>query len=157
MRDRASAEALFAAGVERVVLGTAAVEQPALVRELAATHPVAIGLDARAGQIAVRGWTEASGRSVSDLLVEYEDAGVAAVVVTEISRDGTLAGPDLEQFAAVRDSTTLPVVASGGVGSLADLEALAALGGLHGVIVGKALHDGVFTIEEAVAACARSG
>ena len=159
VRDQASAEALFAAGVERVVLGTAAVEFPALVKELAADHPggVAVGLDARHGQVAVRGWTEASGRSVTGLLAEYEDAGVAAVVVTEISRDGTLEGPDLEQFATVRDATRLAVIASGGVGALADLEALASLGGLAGVIVGKALHDGVFSIEEAVAACARSG
>jgi len=157
VRDQASAEALFGAGVERVVLGTAAVEQPALVKELAAAHPggVAVGLDARDGQLAVRGWTEATARSVTDVLAEYEDAGVAAVVVTEISRDGTLAGPDIEQFARVRDATSIAVIASGGVGSLSDLEALASLGGLAGVIVGKALHDGVFTIEEAVAACAR--
>jgi phosphoribosylformimino-5-aminoimidazole carboxamide ribotide isomerase len=158
VRDRAAAEALYAAGVERVVLGTAAVEFPELVKELAAEHPggVAVGLDARDGEVAVRGWTEASGRSVTDLLAEYEGAGVAAVIVTEISRDGTLAGPDVELFARVLDETGIDVIASGGVGALADLEALATLG-LSGVIVGKALHDGVFTIEEAVAACVRSG
>ncbi len=157
VRDRAAADALYAAGVERVVLGTAAVERPQLVKGLAADHPVAVGLDARDGQLAVRGWTEAAGRSIGDLLAEYEGAGVEAVVVTEIARDGTLAGPDVELFAAVRDATTIPVIASGGVGAVADLEALASLGGLSGVIVGKALHDGVFTIEEAIAACARSG
>ena len=161
VRDQASAEALFAAGVARVVLGTAAVEHPDLVRELAADHPVAVGLDARDGVVAVRGWTEGTGRLVTDLLADYEDAGVAAVVVTEIARDGTLAGPDVDGFAAVLEATALPVVASGGVGTLADLEALASLrsGGrrLAGVIVGKALHEGVFTIGEAVAACAVSG
>ncbi|MGH9226254.1 MAG: 1-(5-phosphoribosyl)-5-[(5-phosphoribosylamino)methylideneamino]imidazole-4-carboxamide isomerase [Acidimicrobiales bacterium] len=162
VRDQASAEALFAAGVSRVVIGTAAVEHPELVKELAAAHPVAVGLDARSGQVAVRGWTEGSGRSVTDLLATYEDAGVAAVVVTEISRDGTLEGPDVDGFAAVLESTALAVIASGGVGTLADLEALASLratGGrrLTGVIVGKALHEGVFTIGEAVAACATSG
>jgi len=161
VRDQASAEALFALGVDRVVLGTAAVEFPELVKELAAEHPVAVGLDARDGQVAVRGWTERTGRSVLDLLAQYEDAGVAAVVVTEIARDGTLAGPDLEQFTSVLEATSLPVIASGGVAALSDLEALASLraGGrrLQGVIVGKALHEGVFSIDEAVAACAASG
>ncbi len=161
VRDQASAEALWAAGVTRVVLGTAAVENPALVRELAADHPVAVGLDVRGGEVAVRGWTEGSGRSLHDVLDGFCDAGVAAVVVTEIGRDGTLAGPDLELFAAVLERRAeLDVIASGGVGSLADLEALATLdaGGrrLAGVIVGKALHDGVFTVKEAVAACAAS-
>jgi phosphoribosylformimino-5-aminoimidazole carboxamide ribotide isomerase len=161
VRDQASAEALFAAGVDRVVLGTAAVEQPALVRELAAEHPVAVGLDGRDGDVAVRGWTERSGRRVTDMLAEYEDAGVAAVVVTEIGRDGTLAGPDVEGLAAVLEATELPVIASGGVGSLADLEALASLEAagrrLAGAIVGKALHEGLFGVREAVAACAASG
>ncbi|HEX6596269.1 MAG TPA: 1-(5-phosphoribosyl)-5-[(5-phosphoribosylamino)methylideneamino]imidazole-4-carboxamide isomerase [Acidimicrobiales bacterium] len=162
VRDQASAEALFAAGVERVVLGTAAVEQPELVRELAADHPVAVGLDARAGEVAVRGWTERTGRSVADLLARYEDAGVAAVVLTEIERDGTLAGPALDTFASALEATSLDVIASGGVGSLADIEALASLTAgrpprrLAGAIVGKALHDRVFTIGEAVAACAAS-
>ena len=160
VRDQASAEALWGAGVRRVVLGTAAVENPALVRELAAEHPVAVGLDVRGGEVAVRGWTEGSGRSLDDVLDEFGDAGVAAVVVTEIGRDGTLAGPELELFAGVVERVDFDVVASGGVGSLADLEALASLeaGGRHlaGAIVGKALHDGVFTVKEAVAACAAS-
>jgi phosphoribosylformimino-5-aminoimidazole carboxamide ribotide isomerase len=171
VRDQASAEALWAAGVSRVVLGTAAVENPALVRELAAEHPVAVALDVRGGEVAVRGWTEGSGRSLDDVLDGFGDAGVAAVIVTEIGRDGTLAGPDLELFAHVLEATgatsfrhgagAIEVIASGGVGSLADLEALATLaaGGrrLAGTIVGKALHDGVFTVGEAVAACAASG
>ncbi len=162
VRDQASAEALFAAGVTRVVLGTAAVEHPELVRELAAEHPVAVGLDARGGEVAVRGWTEGSGRKVTELLVEYEDAGVAAVVVTEIDRDGTLAGPDVDGLAAVLDVTALDVIASGGVSSLADLEVLASLRAangrrLAGVIVGKALHEGLFSVEQAVGVCAASG
>ena len=161
VRDQATAEALWAAGVTRVVLGTAAVENPALVRELAAEHPVAVGLDVRDGEVAVRGWTEPSGHRLAEVLGTLEGSGVAAVIVTEIGRDGTLAGPDLELFATTLETTDADVVASGGVGSLADLEALASLeaGGrrLAGVIVGKALHDGVFTVEEAVAACAASG
>jgi phosphoribosylformimino-5-aminoimidazole carboxamide ribotide isomerase len=161
VRDRASAEALWAAGVARVVLGTAAVENPALVRELAAEHPVSVGVDVRGRDVAVRGWTEGSGRGLDEVLDDVVDAGVAAVVVTEIARDGTLAGPDLELFARVLEATAgIDVIAAGGVGSLADLEALATLnaGGrrLAGAIVGKALHEGVFTVEEAVAACAAS-
>ncbi len=161
VRDQASADALFAAGVERVVIGTAAVERPQLVADLASSRPVAVGLDTRAGYVAVRGWTEATGRRVADMLAQYQDTGVAAVVVTEISRDGTLAGPDLDAFAAALEATAIPVIASGGVGALADLETLGRLRAgtrrLAGVIVGKALHDGLFTIEEAVSACARCG
>jgi phosphoribosylformimino-5-aminoimidazole carboxamide ribotide isomerase len=170
VRDQAAAEALFAAGVARVVIGTAAVERPQLVRDLAADgHAVAVGLDGRGGEVAVRGWTERTGRTFADLLAQYEDAGVAAVVVTEIERDGTLAGPDLDGLARVLESTGIDVIASGGVGTLADIEALASLRasglrgpnaevarGLAGAIVGKALHDGRFTAREAVAACAAS-
>ncbi|HWC10691.1 MAG TPA: HisA/HisF-related TIM barrel protein, partial [Acidimicrobiales bacterium] len=105
VRDQASAEALISAGVARVVLGTAAVENPALVRELAADHAVAVGLDVRGGEVAVRGWTQGSGRGIDDVLDRLGDAGVAAVVVTEIARDGTLAGPDLELFAGLLDTT----------------------------------------------------
>ena len=160
VRDQATAEALLTAGVARVVLGTAAVENPSLVRELAAEHAVVVGLDVRGGEVAVRGWTESSGRRLVDVLAGFEGVGLAAVVVTEIERDGTLAGPDLELFATAMEATTSDVIASGGVGSLADLQALASLeaGGrrLAGVIVGKALHEGIFTVEEAVAACAAS-
>ena len=162
VRDHASAEALMAAGVTRMVLGTAAVENPDLVRDLAAEHAVAVGVDVRDGAAAVRGWTESSGRSLEDLLAGYADAGVDAVVVTEIARDGTLAGPDLELFARTLEAIPgVDVVASGGVGTLADLQALASLtaGGRHlaGAIVGKALHDGAFSVGEAVAACRPSG
>jgi len=157
VRDRARAEALFSAGVRRVVLGTAAVEDPTLVRDLAADHDVAVGVDARDGRVAVRGWTAEPGIDVGELLARYEDAGVAAVVVTDIGRDGMKQGPDREGLRQCLGATTVPVVASGGVGRLDDLRALAALatGGrrLAGAIVGKALYDGHFTAEEAVAAC----
>ncbi len=162
IRDHAAAEALWSAGVARVVLGTAAVENPDLVRDLATEHPVAVGLDIRGGEVAVRGWTERSGRTLVDVLSAYADAGVAAVVVTEIDRDGTLAGPDVELFASVLEAPGgIDVIASGGVGTLADIETLASLTagsrGLAGAIVGKALHDGVFSVGEAVAACRPSG
>ena len=161
VHDQASAEALLEAGVDRVVIGTAAVENPQLVRDLAAHHQVAVGVDVRGRVAAVRGWQEGSGVDLFDLLARFEDSGVAAFVVTEIARDGTFAGPDLDGLAAVLEATSVDVIASGGVGSAADLTALATLeaGGrrLAGAIVGKALHDGRFTVEEAVVACARSG
>jgi len=159
IRDRASAEELLACGVHRVVLGTAAVEFPELVRELAAHHRVAVGIDTRGRDVAVRGWTEGSGVDLFDLLARFTASGVAAVIVTDISRDSTLEGPDLEGLASVLDATDIPVIASGGVGGLADLEALATLEasghGLEGAIVGKALYEGRFTVGEAIAACGR--
>ena len=161
VRDQASAEALLEAGVDRVVVGTAAVENPQLVKDLATHHQVAVGIDVRGRVAAVRGWMEGSGVDLFDLVARFEDCGVAAFVVTEIARDGTFAGPDLEGLAAVLEATAVDVIASGGVGSAADLTALAGLevGGrrLAGAIVGKALHDGRFTVEEAMAACAASG
>lgn len=161
VRDDAAADALLDAGVRRVVVGTAALDDPDWVRRLAARHPgrVAVGLDARGRDVAVRGWTEASGRDVVDVAREFEDAGVAALVVTEIGVDGTLAGPALDQLRAVLEATTLDLVASGGVGRLDDLRALDALavagpGGaerrLAGAIVGRAIYEGTVDVAEAV-------
>ena len=156
VRDEAAAEALIDAGVARVVLGTAALEHPDLVRRLAPRFPVAVGLDARGREVAVRGWEEGSGRDLLDVAREFADAGVAALVVTEIGRDGTLQGPDLEGLAAVLDATEIDVIASGGVGSLDDLRALDELevGGrrLAGAIVGRALYEGAFTLTAALGA-----
>lgn len=161
VRTRAAAEALVGAGVARVVVGTAAMEQPALVADLAADLPVAVSLDSRNGEVAVRGWTEGSGRRVADVAGAFDQAGVQALVVTEISRDGMLGGPDLEGLAAILAATRLEVIASGGVGSLDDLRALARLRAgdrvLAGAIVGKALWEGRFGVGEAIAACAASG
>jgi phosphoribosylformimino-5-aminoimidazole carboxamide ribotide isomerase len=156
VRDEAAAEALLGAGAARVVLGTAAVADPPLVGRLAARHPggVAVGLDARDGEVAVRGWTVGSGTSVLDLVARFEGDGVGAFVVTDISRDGTLGGPDLRGLASVLGTTEVPVVASGGVGSLDHLRALAALEvdgrRLVGAIVGTAIHDGRFTVADAL-------
>lgn len=156
VRDDTAAEALFDAGVARVVVGTAALEDPEFVRRLAARHPVAVGLDSRGREVAVRGWLQGSGRDLIDLVAAFDDAGVAALVVTEISRDGTLDGPDLSGLAGVLAASAVPVVASGGVGTLDDLRALAALesGGrrLAGAIVGRAIYDGAFSVAEGVAA-----
>jgi phosphoribosylformimino-5-aminoimidazole carboxamide ribotide isomerase len=158
VRDDASAEALLAAGVRRLVVGTAAIEAPDWVRRLTARHPgrVAVGLDARGHDVAVRGWVEGSGRDLVDMARRFDDAGVAALIATEIGRDGTLAGPALDQLSAVLAATELDVIASGGVGSLADLQALAALDvdgrRLAGAIVGRALYEGSFRLRDAIAA-----
>jgi phosphoribosylformimino-5-aminoimidazole carboxamide ribotide isomerase len=155
VRDVDAAEALFAAGVRRVVIGTAALESPELVAELAARHPVAVGLDVRDGQVAVRGWEQSSGLDVLDAVARFADVPVDAFVVTQIAVDGTLAGPDLELYRSLLDSTGTPVVASGGVGSLDDLATLRDLqvGGrrLAGVIVGRALYEDRFSFDDALA------
>ena len=156
VRSEAAAEALFAAGVARVVVGTAALEDPALVRSLAGRVPLAVGLDVRGREVAVRGWEQGSGRDLVDVLDEFADAGVAAVIVTQIARDGTLDGPDLEGLALVLASTSIEVIASGGVGTVDDLRALDALEvegrRLAGVIVGRALYEGRFTLAQALEA-----
>ncbi len=146
---------LLEAGVARVVLGSAAVEDPALVRALASQWPgrVAVGLDHRDGEVRVRGWAEGSGRRLHEVAAELAVPGVAAFVVTDISRDATLTGPDVEGFAGLAAATEVPVIASGGVGTVADLAALRATG-VAGVIVGKALYEGRFSIEEALVSCA---
>ncbi len=154
VRTVEAANALFEAGVERVVIGTAALENPDLVRQVAADHPVAVGLDAKGGEVATHGWTERTGRTVHDLAEEFADAGVAALVVTEISRDGTLEGPDVEGLSALLRSTAIPVVASGGVGTLAHLQTLSTVEAdgrrFDGAIVGKAIYEGAFTVPEAI-------
>jgi phosphoribosylformimino-5-aminoimidazole carboxamide ribotide isomerase len=157
VRDDGAADDLLSLGVARVVVGTAALERPDWVRDLASRHPgrIAVGLDARGHDVAVRGWVEGSGRDVVEVARRFDGAGVAALVVTEIGRDGTLAGPALDQLADVLGATSLDVVASGGVGTLADLRGLSALEvdgrRLAGVIVGRALYEGAFRVRDAVA------
>jgi phosphoribosylformimino-5-aminoimidazole carboxamide ribotide isomerase len=164
IRDEFSAQALLDVGVARIVLGTVAAEQPELLRRLAQRHPgkVVVGVDVRHGEVAIRGWTKGSGLQPRDLLPRLEEAGVAALIVTDVSRDGTLRGPDLSGLEHMLSLTDLPIVASGGVGSLDDLCDLAQLEnggrGLAGVIVGKALWEGIFTVteaREAVMSCGR--
>ena len=158
VRTDDAAAALGEAGVARVVIGTAALEDPALVARVAARQPVAVGLDARQGEVALRGWLEGSGEGLLDVLPRFADVGVEAVIVTDISRDGTFAGPDLEGLAQVLDRTTLAVIASGGVGEAADLAALARLEvngqRLAGAIVGRALYEGRIALGDALAAAA---
>jgi phosphoribosylformimino-5-aminoimidazole carboxamide ribotide isomerase len=163
VRDDSAAAALLDAGVARVVLGTAAIEDPDLVERLADRYPgrVAAGIDHRGGEVSLRGWTQASGAGLVEVLGRLEDLGAAAVIVTDISRDGTLEGPDLPGLSAVLAASTVDLIASGGVASVDDLARLARLDAdgrrLAGVIVGRAIHDGRLSMKEALAACAPSG
>lgn len=157
IRSVGSADAFFAAGAARVVVGTAALEQPELVRALTTRGlGVAVGLDVRGREVAVQGWEQGSGRDLLEVVGDFEDAGVEAVVTTQISRDGTMTGPDLEGLGLLLGATRLSVVASGGVGTLEHLRRLRDLEvdgrRLHGVIVGRALYEGAFTVEEGLAA-----
>jgi phosphoribosylformimino-5-aminoimidazole carboxamide ribotide isomerase len=155
VRDLDAAGALLAAGVARVVVGTAAVEDPDLVGEMTARWPgrVAVGLDHRGGEVRVRGWTAAGGRQVADLVPAAVAAGAAAVIVTDISRDGRLAGPDVGGLGQLVAATGAPIIASGGIRDVEDVRALAGLG-LAGAIVGKAIYEGTLDLAAALAACA---
>lgn len=154
VRSLGDAEQLIEAGVARVVIGTAAVENPDLVAEAAGRWPgqVAVGLDHRGGEVRLRGWTEGAGRQVGELVPDAVAAGASAVIVTDISRDGRLSGPDVEGLSALVARTGAPVIASGGVSSLADVVALAAIPGLVGVIAGKAIYEGRLDVSRALEA-----
>ncbi|HZJ26847.1 MAG TPA: 1-(5-phosphoribosyl)-5-[(5-phosphoribosylamino)methylideneamino]imidazole-4-carboxamide isomerase [Acidimicrobiia bacterium] len=158
VRSVEAAGALLSAGVARVVVGTAAVERPELVEELATLHPgaVAVGLDVRGREVATRGWERGSGRDLVDAARAFDDCGAAALIVTQIERDGTLGGPDLDTLTLALGASSVPVIASGGVAVLDDLRAIAALAvngrRCDGVIVGKALYEGRFTLAEAQSA-----
>ncbi len=149
VRGLADATELAAAGVARVVMGSAAVKDPALVADVSAVVPVAVGLDHRNGELAVHGWTEGSGRFLDDAYALFPTA--AAFVITDIARDGMLGGPDVDGLAASVQQTPVPVIASGGVASLDDIAALAAIDGLGGIITGKALYEGRFDVADALA------
>jgi phosphoribosylformimino-5-aminoimidazole carboxamide ribotide isomerase len=153
IRSMATIDAWLAAGVARVVLGTVAVKDPALVRAACKAWPgkVALGIDARGGRVAVEGWAEISEIAARDLALRFEDAGAAAIVYTDIDRDGVLQGPNVAATAALAKAVTTPVIASGGVSSIADLRALAAEPGIAGAIVGRALYDGRIDLAEALA------
>ncbi len=158
VRDVAAAQALGQAGVARVVIGTAAVGHPQLVAQVAEVVAVAVGLDVRGRQVAVSGWEQGSEIALAQAVAELADAGAEAVVATQIEVDGTGDGPDLELYAELLASSPVPVVASGGVGTLEHLRQLDALGleppggpTLAGAIVGRALYDGAFSVAQALA------
>lgn len=154
IRDLGVIERCLGLGLDRVILGTAALRDPQLVREAARRFPgrVAVGIDARDGRVAVEGWLRTSRVTTLELARRFEDAGVAALVHTDIRRDGMLAGPDLEATAELAAAVGIPVVASGGVGSEEDVRAAAALAerGVAGLIVGRALYTGAVRLERAL-------
>lgn len=154
IRDDASLEAALATGAQRVNIGTAALEDPAWTERIIALYGdrIAVGLDVRGTTLAARGWTREGG-DLWEVLDRLEQAGCARYVVTDVTRDGTLAGPNLELLAQVLERTGKPVVASGGIATLEDLQHLRTLtdAGLEGAIVGKALYAGAFTLTEALA------
>jgi phosphoribosylformimino-5-aminoimidazole carboxamide ribotide isomerase len=154
VRTRETFAAYLALGAERVVLGSAAVHDPALVRALATEHPrrVVVAVDARDGLVAVDGWTQPTRVRATELVQSLSDLPLAGVLYTDVARDGTRTGPNVEATADLASRTRLPVMASGGVGALDDLRTLAARG-IAACIVGRALYEGAFTLEEAVAAC----
>ncbi|MEJ0043556.1 MAG: HisA/HisF-related TIM barrel protein [Rhizomicrobium sp.] len=146
IRDMAAVEAWLAAGITRVILGTAALKNPAFVREAARAHPgrIVVGADAKGGKVATEGWAEVSDLTPADLGRMFEDAGVAAILFTDIDGDGLLQGVNVEATAALARAVRVPVIASGGVGSLADIERLLAARepNIAGVVIGRALYDG---------------
>jgi phosphoribosylformimino-5-aminoimidazole carboxamide ribotide isomerase len=154
VRDMAAVDRWLGAGVSRVILGTAAVRDPAFVKAAAAAHPeqIAVGLDVRAGKVAVQGWLEDSGLSALEVARRFEDAGVAALIVTDIGRDGMLKGVDPEVFGQVADAVAIPVIAAGGMTSLADIEALRRRKGapIAGAVLGKSLYAGTIKPAEAL-------
>ncbi len=143
IRNMKAIERWFTAGVSRIILGTVAVREPQLVREACAKYPgrIAVSIDARGGKAAVSGWVEDSTIDAVDLAKQLADAGVCAIIYTDIDRDGTGQGPNVEATAQLAKSISIPVIASGGVGSVEDIAAVKGAG-LHGVIVGRALYDG---------------
>lgn len=154
IRDMATIEMWLSKGLARVILGTVAVENPALVREAAKAFPgqVAVGIDARGGKVATKGWAEETDVDATDLARSFEDAGVAAIIYTDINRDGAMGGPNIAATEALARAVTIPVIASGGVSSLDDLKALKATGVISGAISGRALYDGAIDLTEALAA-----
>ncbi len=155
IRDRASVENWLEAGISRVILGTAAVKNPALVKEVAAAHPgrIAVGIDARNGMVAVEGWVKASTLRAVELAQLFEDAGVAAIIYTDIARDGTLEGPNLDETVALAEAITIPVILSGGIGTMDDLRAvkLREQSGIEGIIIGRALYENTIQPYDALA------
>ena len=157
IRSLETIEMWLSEGLSRVILGTVAVENPPLVREAAARFPgaVAVGIDARKGMVATKGWAEETDVEATTLARSYEDAGVAAIIYTDIDRDGAMQGPNVASTKALSEAVSIPVIASGGVSTLANLAELRReIPKLDGAISGRALYDGAFSVSEAVAALA---
>lgn len=153
IRSMAQIEAWIDAGISRVILGTAALKDPQLVIDAAKNFPnkIAVGADARGGMIAAEGWLETTDMPVLDLVKRFEDCGVAAIIFTDIGRDGALTGVNLEATSGLARSTSIPVIASGGVASIDDIIALSQdKSGIDGVITGRAIYDGRLNLNDAI-------
>jgi phosphoribosylformimino-5-aminoimidazole carboxamide ribotide isomerase len=154
IRELWQIEAWLTAGLARVILGTVALRNPALVKEAAKLFPgkVAVGIDAKAGMVAVEGWAEVSDMEATTLARMFEDAGIAAIIYTDIARDGVMQGPNLEETAKLAEAVNIPVILSGGISSLDDIRAVKAAEnrGIAGVIVGRALYEGAVDLAEAL-------
>lgn len=152
IRDMATIEGWLDKGLARVILGTVAVENPDLVRDAARSFPgkVAVGIDARNGKVATKGWAKETDADATELAKSFEDAGVAAIIYTDILRDGAMGGPNIEATSALARAVSIPVIASGGVSSLDDLKALKATGVIEGAISGRALYDGAIDLGAAL-------
>ena len=152
IRDMATIEAWISRGLSRIILGTVAVENPTLVREAALAFPgkIAVGLDAREGRVATRGWASETNIMVTDLAQQFEDDGITAIIYTDINRDGAMGGPNVVATEALARAVNIPVIASGGVSSMQDLHDLKATGVISGAISGRALYDGAINLANAL-------
>ena len=152
IRDIATIEAWLSRGLSRVILGTVAVENPALVREAARAFPgkIAVGLDAREGLVATRGWASETDIMVTDLAKQFEDVGIAAIIYTDINRDGAMEGPNITATEALARAVDIPVIASGGVSSIQDLRDLKATGVISGAISGRAIYNHAINLADAL-------
>ncbi len=154
IRDLETIEAYLGLGLARVIIGTAAQRNPELVREACARFPgrIVVGIDAKNGMVAVQGWAEVTDITAVELARKFEDCGVSAIIYTDISRDGMMQGPNLEATRILAESVAIPVIASGGVSSLKDIENLVAIeqSGVTGVITGKAVYTGALSLSEAI-------
>lgn len=155
IRDMPTIETWIEKGLSRIILGTAAVENPTLVKQAARAFPdkIAVGIDARNGMVATKGWANETDKEVTELAKSFEQYGVVAIIYTDINRDGAMKGPNVEATSALANAISIPVIASGGVSSLADLLALKSCGAaLNGVISGRALYDGALDLSAALEA-----
>lgn len=161
IRDLATVESYLSLGIGRVIIGTAAHRNPELVKEACKRFPgrIVVGIDAKNGMVAVQGWAEVTGVTATELAKKFEGFGVSAIVYTDISRDGMLQGPNIEATRALAESINIPVIASGGLSSLRDIENLMAVesAGISGAITGKAIYSGAIDLAEAIALTKRGG
>jgi phosphoribosylformimino-5-aminoimidazole carboxamide ribotide isomerase len=156
IRDMETIDAWLGAGINRVILGTIALKNPRLVMEACRAYPdqIAVGIDAKSGKVATDGWAKVSEINAIDLALKFEDAGVAAIIYTDISKDGAMEGPNIEETSKLAERLSTPVILSGGISKLDDLKAVKAVqsSGIEGVIIGRALYDGSVVAEEALTA-----